>query len=92
VLKGSRRGEQRSRTPSPSASVALAVSAASLSVLPVFMTGALSVQLGRALHLSSTGLGVMVAVFFGSSELSTLSLGTVAERIGGKEKKKKVKK
>jgi len=83
VLKGSRRGEQRSRTPSPSASVALAVSAASLSVLPVFMTGALSVQLGRALHLSSTGLGVMVAVFFGSSELSTLSLGTVAERIGG---------
>lgn len=71
------------RRPSPSASVALAVSGASLSVLPVFMTGALSVQLGQALHLSSTGLGVMVAVFFGSSEVSTLALGTVAERVGG---------
>ena len=76
-------GSRRLHTPSPSTSVALAVSGASLSVLPVFMTGALSVQLGHALRLSSTGLGVMVAVFFGSSELSTLTLGTVAERVGG---------
>lgn len=79
--RGAPQAGQRSHR--PATSVALAVSAASLAVLPVFLTGALSVQLRSALHLGPSGLGALVAVFFGSGLLSTLVLGAVAERVGG---------
>lgn len=71
------------RSHRPATSVGLAVSAASLAVLPVFLTGALSVELRAALGLGPRGLGVLVAVFFGAGLLSTVVLGSAAERVGG---------
>lgn len=51
--------------------------------LPVFLTGALSVQIGRDLALGTRGLAVAVAAFFGSSSLCSAGLGRLSDRIGG---------
>ncbi len=65
----------------PSA-VSIAIAAATAAVLPVFLAGALSVQLRGALHLSATDIGLAVAAFFGSSAVCSAGFGAVAERLG----------
>lgn len=72
--------------PAPSqrqaASVALAIALATTAVLPVFLTGALAVQLEAGLHVGTTAIGGAVATFFGASVLSSVRAGRLAERIG----------
>ena len=59
-----------------------AAAVSSLGVLPVFLTGALAVQVRDDLGFDESGLGLTVAAFFGAaSALSTLG-GRVAERLG----------
>lgn len=64
------------------ASVALAIALATTGVLPVFLTGALAVQLEAGLHVGATAIGAAVATFFGASALSSVRAGRVAERAG----------
>ena len=64
------------------ASVALAIAATTAGTLPVFLTGALAVQLEAHLHVGSTAIGGAVATFFGASALSSVRGGRLAERVG----------
>lgn len=63
--------------------VAIAIFATTISTLPVFLTGALSVQIRQSLHFSSLGLGMLVGSFFASATLSSAASGRLAESIGG---------
>jgi len=70
-------------TPRPvSHPVTLAVAATTAGVLPVFLVGALTVQITRQLHFAASGLGVVVAVFFVGATAGSLLAGKVAEWIG----------
>jgi len=62
--------------------VVLAVAATTSAVLPVFLLGALSVQMTRALDFKETGVGLAVAVFFAGAAVGSLVSGHVAERTG----------
>ena len=64
------------------ASVALAVALATSGVLPVFLTGALSVQIEVGLHVGTTAIGGAVATYFAASALSSVRAGRLAERVG----------
>jgi MFS family permease len=66
----------------PAAVVTLSIAAASAAVLPVFLTGAVSVQLGHAVHIRATVIGLLVATFFGTAALTSASFGALAERAG----------
>ncbi len=68
--------------PRPLPTVAIAIAAATAAVFPVFLTGALTVQLRHALHLSTADIGLGVTAFFGSSALCSVSSGRAAERAG----------
>lgn len=71
-----------STSPTQRASVALAIAATTAGALPVFLTGALAVQLEAHLHVDSTAIGGAVATFFGASALTSVRGGRVAERVG----------
>jgi len=60
-----------------------AVAATTMGQLPVFLTGALSVQIGRDMTLRSSQLGIAVAAFFGVSALCSVPMGHLADRFGG---------
>ncbi len=64
------------------ASVGLAIALATAGVLPVFLTGALAVQLEASLHVGATAVGGAVSTFFGASALSSVRGGRLAERVG----------
>ena len=49
-----------------------AITVTTVSVLPVFLTGALAVQLGTELGFDPAGLGLVVALYFGVSALCSL--------------------
>ncbi|WP_240051544.1 MFS transporter [Pseudonocardia sp. EV170527-09] len=61
-----------------------AVIVTTASVLPVFLTGALAVQLSRDLAFDPSGLGLVVALYFGVSALCSLPVGMVVERAGSR--------
>lgn len=52
--------------------------------LPVFLVGALSVQIGADIGLSRTGLGLVVALYFGVSALASVPSGWLVERYGAR--------
>jgi MFS family permease len=60
-----------------------AITVTTVSVLPVFLTGALAVQLGRDFGFDPAGLGLVVALYFGVSALCSLPVGRLVERWGG---------
>ena len=60
-----------------------AITVTTVSVLPVFLTGALAVQLGNELGFDPIGLGLVVALYFGVSALCSLPVGRLVERWGG---------
>ena len=60
-----------------------AITVTTVSVLPVFLTGALAVQLGDELGFDPAGLGLVVALYFGVSALCSLPVGRLVERWGG---------
>jgi MFS family permease len=59
-----------------------AVAVTTASVLPVFLTGALTVQISAELGFDPTGLGLVVALYFGVSALASLPCGWLVERYG----------
>ncbi|MHB1504773.1 MAG: MFS transporter [Acidimicrobiales bacterium] len=62
--------------------IAAAVATATAGTLPVFLTGALSVQIRQRLHFDETSLGAAVAVFFVAAALCSAVFGRLAEHVG----------
>lgn len=62
--------------------VAGAVTVTTVSVLPVFLTGGLAVQISAELGFDPGGLGLVVALYFGISALASLPCGRLVERFG----------
>ncbi|MDA8034380.1 MAG: MFS transporter [Actinomycetota bacterium] len=60
--------------------VLVSLLAIAASVLPVFLTGALSVQLRASLSFGTATLGLLVAVFFLAAVAGSLVAGPIAER------------
>jgi MFS family permease len=67
---------------SPVRAAISAVTTTTASVLPVFLTGALTVQLSAELGFDPAGLGIVVALYFGISALAALPGGWLVERYG----------
>ncbi len=59
-----------------------AVSTTTVSVLPVFLTGGLAVQISAELGFDPAALGLTVALFFAVSALASLPCGWIVERYG----------
>ncbi|WP_345384785.1 MFS transporter [Pseudonocardia yuanmonensis] len=59
-----------------------AVAITTSTVLPIFLTGALAVQISAELGFDPAGLGLVVALYFGVSALVSLPVGKVVERLG----------
>lgn len=62
--------------------VAGAVATTTVTVLPVFLTGGLAVQISAELEFDPAGLGLAVALFFGVSAFAALPAGWLVERWG----------
>lgn len=62
--------------------LAMAAAVATAGVLPVFLTGALAVQVRDDLRFDESALGLTVAAFFGSAALASAASGRLAERLG----------
>ena len=62
--------------------VLLGISITTISTIPVFLTGALAVQIRRDLHLNASQLGLAVAVFFAAASITSISSGRLAQRSG----------
>lgn len=60
----------------------LGVAATTAGVLPVFLVGALTVQIRRQLHFHGSGLGLVVAAFFVGATAGALLAARIADRIG----------
>jgi cyanate permease len=61
-----------------------AVAITTSTVLPVFLLGALSVQVGAELDFDPAALGLVVALYFGASALFSLPVGKLVERWGSR--------
>ncbi|MFC5949224.1 MFS transporter [Pseudonocardia lutea] len=59
-----------------------AVAITTSTVLPIFLTGALAVQISAELGFDPAGLGLVVALYFGVSALVSLPVGKIVERLG----------
>lgn len=59
-----------------------AVTTTTVSVLPVFVTGGLAVQISAELGFDPAGLGLIVALYFAVSAFASLPGGWVVERFG----------
>lgn len=68
--------------PALGAPMATAIAVATAGVLPVFLAGALGVQLEADLHFGAQGLGLVPAVFFGAASATSAVNGRLAERMG----------
>ena len=60
-----------------------AITVTTVAVLPVFLTGALAVQISGELGFDPAGLGLVVALYFGISAVCSLPVGRLVERRGG---------
>lgn len=67
---------------SPTGTVVVAIVAATVAVLPVFLTGALTVQIRPGLQVTTGDIGIAIASFFGASALCSATSGRLAERAG----------
>ncbi len=59
-----------------------AVTTALVGVLPVFLTGALAVQIGRDIEFGPSRLGIASGAFFAAAAIGSALMGRLAERIG----------
>lgn len=66
----------------PAATVSAAAAATALGVLPVFLLGALVVQIRADVPLSKAALGLSVSGFFALSAIASPSAGRLVERVG----------
>lgn len=63
-------------------SLAVAVASTTLSVLPVFLLGALAILVRRDLAFSQTELGAAASAFYGTSAIVSIPGGRLAQRLG----------
>ncbi len=77
------RSAERTRDATAVRAAAGAIIVTTVCVLPVFLTGALTVQISAELGFDPAGLGLVVALYFGTSALLSLPLGRLVERWGG---------
>lgn len=70
------------RSPGAVRAAAGAVTTTTVAVLPVFLTGGLAVQITDELGFDPAGLGLVVALYFGVSALTSLPCGWLVERFG----------
>lgn len=61
-----------------------AVCVATVTILPLSLTGALAVQVGHELAVSTSALGAASSAFFGAATLVSPLAGAVVERIGAR--------
>ncbi|MFC4000219.1 MFS transporter [Prauserella oleivorans] len=59
-----------------------AIAITTSTVLPVFLAGAMAVQISAELGFDPAGLGVAAALYFGVSALVSLPVGRIVERFG----------
>ena len=59
-----------------------AVTTTLVGTLPVFLTGALAVQIGRDIPFEPTRIGIASGVFFGAAATGSALMGRLAERVG----------
>lgn len=59
-----------------------AISAALVCMLPVFLTGALAVQIGRDIEFGPSRLGIASGGFFATAAVTSALMGHLAERFG----------
>lgn len=62
--------------------IVLGISITTMASIPVFLTGALAVQIRQNLHLDASQLGAAVAVFFASASLTSIQSGKLAQHSG----------
>ena len=75
--------EAATRDATPVRAAAGAITVTTVAVLPVFLTGALAVQISGEMGFDPSGLGLVVALYFGVSALCSLPVGRLVERWGG---------
>lgn len=75
-------GERGAATRPPLRPLVAAAAVATTGVLPVFLTGALAVQVRADLGFDEAALGLTVAVFFGAGAAASAASGRLAERLG----------
>lgn len=66
------------------AAVVSVIAVTTSGVLPVFLTGALSVQMRGDLHFGASGLGLAAGVAFLASAVASTPFGRVSERMGSR--------
>ncbi len=66
----------------PRRALITALATTTVTVLPVFLVGGLAVQIGAELDFGPAGLGLVVALYFGVSALTSLPAGVLVERFG----------
>lgn len=69
-------------TASPKRIIAIAATSSAFGVIPIFMTGAIGVQLRDDLDLSAGSLGLLIAAGHGSFALTSTFMGGFVEKIG----------
>lgn len=62
----------------------MAIIAAVFASMPAFLTGAMAVLLRQELAFGESGLGIAIAVFFGTAAVLSVPAGRMVERIGGR--------
>lgn len=62
--------------------ILLGISITTVATIPVFMTGALAVQIRSDLHINASQLGGAVAVFFAAAAITSISSGRFAQVSG----------
>ena len=60
----------------------LAVSVIAITILPAFMTGALSVRIGDEVGIDLAGIGGLYGVLFGTAALASAPTGRLVQRLG----------
>jgi MFS family permease len=88
IIPGAKAGEQGVDAPDgaehtpPVRTLVAAILSITLGVLPVFLLGALAVQVRASLGFDETLLGLAVSVFFAASALGSVPAGRISEQLG----------
>ena len=77
-----KRMPQRTSGPRVIRPLAAVIAVVTTGVLPVFLTGAMGVQVRRDLDFGEAGLGLVVGAFFVGGTVASAALGRASERLG----------
>ncbi|WP_276961995.1 MFS transporter [Ferrimicrobium acidiphilum] len=75
--------EQRQGDKISTPTLVFAISSTTVATLPVFLTGALGVEISKSLALKPSQLGLLIGAFFASATLSSVTSGKISESHGG---------